>query len=124
MSILPVLLTAALAAQQPDLRDADAVNRLLASLRTADPVVCEMAGRTLTNQWGWGAELGDEPMPTPMPTPMPVPMPMPFAGRGPGISGPHVGPRGGATLDAKVLAVFRAALRDQNRCVGRIAARM
>jgi hypothetical protein len=28
------------------------------------------------------------------------------------------------TLDAKVLAVFRTALRDQSRCVRRIAARM
>lgn len=32
-----VLLAAALAAQQPDLRNAGAVNNLLASLRTADP---------------------------------------------------------------------------------------
>ena len=37
--MMAVLLAAALAAQQPDLRDAAAVNTLLASLRTADPMV-------------------------------------------------------------------------------------
>jgi hypothetical protein len=118
-----LLLAAALAAQQPDLRDATAVTTLLASLRAADPAVCEMAGRTLATQWGWGGDLGDEPMPEPMPTPMPVPVPMPFAG-GPGINGPHVSHRTGGRMDAKVLAVFRTALRDQSRCVRRIAARM
>src|SRR5688572_33229330 len=112
------LLAALLAAQQPDLRDAATVTTLLASLRTADPAVCEMAGRTLTNQWGWAGDVGDEPMPAPMPTPMP--MPMPFAGRGPGITGPNVSPRAGTALDAKALAVFRTALRDQSRCVRRI----
>lgn len=119
-----VILAAALAAQQPDLRDAGAVNRLLALLRTADPAVCEMAGRTLTNQWGWGGDLTGEPMPEPMPTPMPVPIPMPFAGGGPGISGPNVSRRAGMASDPSVLAVFRTALRDQSRCVGRIAARV
>ena len=71
MIMTAVLVAAALAAQQPDLRDATAVNNLLASLRAADPAVCEMAGRTLTNQWGWGGDLTDGPMPAPMPTPMP-----------------------------------------------------
>jgi hypothetical protein len=84
--------------------------------------VCELAGRTIGNQWGWGsdADLADEPMPTPMP----VPMPMPLADRDHDISGPKVRHRAGKTLDAKVLAVFRTALRDQSRCVRRIAARM
>ena len=118
-----LFLAAALAAQQPVLRDAAAVNSLLASLRIADPAVCEMAGRTLTNQWGWGSESGDEPMPEPM-QPMPVPMPMPFASGGLNIAGPNVGRRGGIALDAKVVAIFRTALRDQSRCVRRIAARM
>ena len=117
-----LFLAAALAAQQPDLRDAGTVNHLLASLRTADAAVCEMAGRTLTNQWGWGGDVGDPPMPAPMP--MPVPMPMPFAGGQLNIAGPSVGRRGGNALDAKVVAVFRTALRDQSRCVRRIAARM
>jgi HEAT repeat protein len=119
-----ILFAAMLAAQQSDLRNADAVNRLLAALRTADPAVCEMAGRALTNQWGWGANLADEPMRMPMPTPMPVPMPMPFAGGGPGRSGRNVSYRASTSLDARVLAVFRTALRDQNHCVARIAARM
>src|SRR5215207_10586029 len=105
-----VLLAAALAVQPPDLRDAGAVTRLLAMLRTADATMCEMAGRTLTNQWGWGwgGDLADEPMPAPMPTPMPVPMPMPmpFAGRGPGIAGPNVSHRAVRAIDATVLAVF------------------
>ena len=59
-----------------------------------------------------------------MPTPMPVPMPMPFGGGGAGSSGPKVSHRVNRALDAKVLAVFRTALRDQSRCVRRIAARM
>jgi hypothetical protein len=64
MTMTAFLLAAALAAQQPELHDASAVNDLLASLRTADPAVCEMAGRTLTNQWGLGGggDLADEPM--------------------------------------------------------------
>ena len=41
-----------------------------------------------------------------------------------GISGPNVSYRAGVALDPKVLAVFRTALRDQSRCVRRIAARM
>ena len=50
-----VLLAAALAVQHADLRDADSVGRLLTSLRAADPAVCEMAGRTVTNSWGGGS---------------------------------------------------------------------
>ena len=121
-----IFLAAAMALPQPDIRDADAVTRLLASLRAADPAVCELAGRTLSNQWGWGSDvdLAAEPMPAPMPTPMPVPMPMPFADKGEGPSGPKVGHHARRTLDAKVLAVFRTALRDQSRCVRRIAARV
>src|SRR5687768_12281982 len=100
MIMTTIFLAAALAAQQPVLRDAGAVHNLLASLRTADPAVCEMAGRTFTNQWGWGSDLSDQPMPEPMP--MPVPMPMPFASGGLNIAGPNVGRRGGIALDAKV----------------------
>ena len=120
--MITILLAAVLAAQQPGLRDVAAVNQLLASLRTADPTVCEMAGRTLTNHWGWGGDFSDEAMPSPMP--MPVPMPMPFAGRGQGIAGPSVGRHAGKAIDEKVLAIFRTALRDQSWCVRRIAARL
>ena len=48
-----ILLAAVLAVQSSDLRDADAVARLLGSLRTADPAVCELAGRSITNYGGW-----------------------------------------------------------------------
>ena len=102
-----LLLAAALAAQQPDLRDADSATRLLASLRTADAAVCELAGRSLTNNWGWTGWLGDagaEPLPLPMP--MPVPMPMPHAGRGLSIVGPRVGRAPRSVLSVNVLAVF------------------
>ena len=115
-----VLLTAALAVQQPDLRDAESVARLLASLRTADPAVCELAGRSLTNFGGWWS--GD--LPTPMPIPMPTPMPMPHAGGGIDIRSPSLGARGGTELDPQVLQAFRGALKDSSRCVRHIAARM
>lgn len=116
-----VLLAAALAVHQPELRDADAVVRLLASLRTADPAVCVLAGRALTNVggWNWGE---DDPMPAPMP--MPVPMPMPFGGGGMSVAGPNIGHRSWRNLDATVLAAFRTALRDESHCVRRIAARV
>ena len=87
--MITILLAAALAAQQPELRDVAAVSQLLGSLRTADPAVCEMAGRTLTNQWGWGGDFSDEAMPSPMP--MPVPMPMPFAAEQPFTSSASAG---------------------------------
>ena len=44
-------------------------------------------------------------------------------GRGPDISGPNVSHHTVA-LDARALAVFRTALRDQSRCVRHISARM
>lgn len=113
---------AVLAVQQPDLHDADAVARLLASLRAADPAVCALAGRSLTNFGGWGGWGGDDSMVAPMP--MPVPMPMPFAGRGgaPFAFGPS--PRTRTEMNAGALAAFRAALRDQNHCVRHIAGRV
>src|SRR5688572_29473973 len=110
MTITSIFIAAALAAQQPDPRDAGAITNLLASLRAADPAVCEMVGRTLANHLGWGGDLGDVPMPAPMPMPMPVPMPF----GGPGISGPNLSGRADTALDPKVLAVLRAALRDQS----------
>ena len=123
---LLLAVTIAVAAQAPDLRSADSATRLLASLRTADPAVCELAGRNLANSWGWGwsSDAGDLPMAAPMPTPMPVPIPMPFGGAT-SISSPNLtGATRAGALDAAVLAVFRAALRDQSRCVRRIAARV
>ena len=119
-----LLLVAVLATQQPDLRDAESVTRLLASLRTAEPAVCELAGRSLTNFGGWNGWDGNDPMPAPMPMPMPVPMPMPFAGRGVGVSAPKIGRLGRNEMDPRALAAYRTALRDQSRCVRRIAARI
>src|SRR5689334_17257160 len=48
---LAMLLSVAILAiglQQPQYRDSAEVARLLASLRTSDPAVCQMAGRALT----------------------------------------------------------------------------
>jgi len=122
--MIAVMLAAALATQQPELGSADAVARLLASLKAADPAVCELAGRSLTNGGRWRGGDIDEPMP--MPTPTPVPMPMPFAGRGKSVSAPspRIRSRSGKEWDPGGLAVFRTALRDQSRCIRRIAARV
>ena len=120
--ISAVLLAAALSFQQPDLRDVESVNKLLASLRAADPAVCELAGRSLTNYGGfWDS---DVPMPQPMPMPMPTPTPMPRAGGGIDIPSPHVGRLGRNELDPQVLQAFRSALKDPSRCIRNIAARM
>ncbi len=113
-----LLLTAALAVQQPDLQDAESVIRLLASLRSAEPAVCELAGRSLTNYGGWWD--GDLPVPMPMPTPTP----MPWAGGGVHVRVPSIGSRGGADMDARVLEAYRGALKDSSRCIRHIAARM
>jgi hypothetical protein len=109
MTMIAVLLAAALAAQQPELRDAETVTRLLASLRAADPAVCELAGQSLTNFGWWRGGYGDEPMAVPMPMPMPTPTPMPFAGRGVSFSAPRANSR---AWDPGVLAVLRTALRE------------
>src|SRR5262245_17380183 len=117
-----LFIAAALVVQQPDLRSAESVTPLLAALRSADPAVCDLAGRSLTNGWGWSGD-PDVPMPTPMPTPTPTPTPMPRAG-GLDVRLPRLGVRGARDLDPQVLAVFRSALKDPNRCVRSIAARM
>ena len=84
---IALLLAAAISAQQPDLRDPEAVLALLASLRKADPAVCELAGRSLSNFGGyWDGELA-----VPRPMPMPMPMPMPWAGGGISVRSPARG---------------------------------
>ena len=112
------LLAVAVITQAPQLRDSASVARLLASLRTSDAAVCELAGRALTNFGGWWGSDDDLPMP------MPMPIPMPFAGGGIEIHTPEIGPMWGGETDPKVLGAFRVALRDQSRCVRQIAARM
>ena len=122
-----LLTVTGLAAQQPPdaARDSSHVARVLALLETSDSTVCELAGRAISNGWGfsWEPRL----LPTPMPMPMPTPMPMPMAmHRG---SRPHVrvhvhrGPRW-LGEEAGWLGAFRAVLRDDNRCVRNIAARV
>src|SRR5438034_4186576 len=106
--------------------DSSAVARVLALLKTSDSTVCDLAGQAISNSWGFPGE--PRLFPTPMPMPMPTPMPMPMAMRM-GIRVPHVrvhvrhGPAwyGG---DAVVSGAFRAVLRDDNRCVRNIAARV
>jgi hypothetical protein len=53
------LLAVAVTTQAPHLRDSASVAQLLASLRTADVAVCELAGRALTNFGGWWGKTGD-----------------------------------------------------------------
>src|SRR5947208_3693502 len=106
--------------------DSSAVARVLALLKTSDSTVCDLAGQAISNSWGFPGE--PRLLPTPMPMPMPTPMPMPMAMRM-GIRVPHIrvhvrhGPAwyGG---DAAVSGAFRAVLRDDNRCVRNIAARV
>src|SRR5213592_522196 len=98
--------------------DSSAVARVLALLKTSDSTVCDLAGQAISNSWGFPGE----------PRLFPTPMPMPMATRM-GIRVPHVrvhvrhGPAwyGG---DAVVSGAFRAVLRDDNRCVRNIAARV
>ena len=120
MIIVLALMVSAQPAPAPA-RDSGERVRLLASLRTADSTVCELAGRAITNFGGFWNWESDPPMPMPMP--MPTPMPMPF---GPGISvGPRIhGGHWGKLSDPGTLAVFRGAVRDQNRCVRQLSARV
>src|SRR2546423_12302777 len=123
-----LLLTATgLAAQQPPdpARDSSHVARVLALLKTSDSTVCELAGQSISNAWGvfWEPRFLPNPMPMPMPTPMPMPMAT-HRGTRPHVRvqvhrGPH---RYGE--EAGGLGAFRAVLRDDNRCVRNIAARV
>src|SRR5205807_1285608 len=123
-----LLITATgLAAQQPSEapRDSSHVARVLALLKTSDSTVCELAGQSISNAWGffWEPRFLPNPMPMPMPTPMPMPMAT-HRGTRPHVRvhvhrGPH---RYGE--EAGGLGAFRAVLRDDNRCVRNIAARV
>lgn len=118
-----LLLAALLASQPADLRATSTPSRACSPRCVADPAVCELAPADHQRLgWGWMGN-GDDPMPRPMPTPMPTPMPMPFAGRGAGRSAPRTA-RASSGWDARVVDAFRPALRDNSRCVRRIAARV
>src|SRR5205814_8424322 len=122
-----LLAVTGLAAQQPPdaARDSSHVARVLALLETSDSTVCELAGQAISNSWGfaWEPRL----LPTPMPMPMPTPMPMPLSPprRSSDLVRVHVhrGPRGYGE-EAGRHGAFRAVLRDDNRCVRNIAARV
>ena len=104
---------------QPQL-DSATVIRILSQLRTSDSAICALAGQALTNYGGfWGWSNSDPGMP--MPRPMPTPMPMPRGGGG----GVHVEMHErGSDINPAVLRAFRAFIRDDNRCVRNIAARV
>src|SRR5256885_10270234 len=116
----------ALAAQQPpDARpDSERVARVLALLETSDSTVCELAAQAISNIWGWSWQ--PQPFATPMPIPMPAPMPMPRMRQG---HAAHARVRlnhgaGWRGTDSAAFGAFRAVLRDDNRCVRNIAARV
>ncbi len=109
--------------QTPVTLDSAEVARVLVQLKASDSTVCELAGQSLTNYGGfWNRSRSDIPMPRPMPTPMPMP--------GGGGGGPaHVmhdvmRAHRFEGRDAAVLGAFRAVIRDDNRCVRNIAARV
>ncbi len=124
-SLLGILL---LAVQTHGHLDSTEVARVLAELKVVDSTVCELAGQALTNYggfWGGGRDFSSTVMP--MPRPMPTPMPMP--GGGGGIAGvmrdvTHGNRDHKSGVDAATLGAFRAVLRDDNRCVRNIAARV
>jgi hypothetical protein len=127
--LAPLLAAVLIVAQAPQVQltpDSAAVTRLLNQLKASDSTVCVLAGEALANYGGWRwRNWGhvDEMMPMPQPTPTPTPTPMP-RGDGGGF-GVHMGMHGGShELDPAVLGAFRAVIRDDNRCVRNIAARV
>src|SRR5437879_13791951 len=79
MSWLAVMAVAALSQVPEQPMDSARVAQLLGLLARSDPAVCELAGQTLANNfgfyWGWSE------LPTPMSRPMTTPMPMPMIDR-------------------------------------------
>ena len=118
--IAPLLAALLLVVQNRPALDSATVTRVLNQLRASDSTVCALAGEALTNYGGfWGHAFADPGMP--MPQPMPTPMPMPGGGGG----GFHVNMHESShDLDPAVLRAFRAVIRDDNRCVRNIAARV
>jgi len=118
--IAPLLATLLLVVQNRPPLDSATVTRVLNHLKTSDSTVCALAGEALTNYGGfWGHAFADPGMP--MPQPMPTPMPMP----GGGARVVHVNMHENThEMDPAVLHAFRAFIRDDNRCVRNIAARV
>src|SRR6267142_2332471 len=119
--IAPLLASLLLVVQNRPALDSATVTRVLNQLKASDSAVCALAGEALTNYGGfWGHRFADPGMP--MPQPMPTPMPMPGGGGGGGF---HVNPHENSRdIDPAVLRAFRAVIRDDNRCVRNIAARV
>src|SRR6267143_1704608 len=118
--IAALLASLLLVVQNRPALDSATVTRVLNQLRTSDSAVCALAGEALTNYGGfWRHAFADPGMP--MPQPMPTPMPMP----GGGGAGFHVNMHENTRdMDPAVLRAFRAVIRDDNRCVRNIAARV
>src|SRR5438093_4888147 len=118
--IAPLLVSLLLVVQNRPALDSATVTRVLNQLKTSDSSVCALAGQALTNYGGfWGHRFADPGMP--MPQPMPTPMPMPGGGGGGFHVNMHENTR---DMDPAVLRAFRAVIRDGNRCVRNIAARV
>src|SRR5712691_7802693 len=118
--IAPLLTSLLLVVQNRPALDSATVTRLLNQLKVSDSAVCALAGEALTNYGGfWGHAFADPGMP--MPQPMPTPMPMPGGGPGEVHVDMHENTR---DMDPAVLRAFRAVIRDDNRCVRNIAARV
>ncbi|HYX82383.1 MAG TPA: hypothetical protein VE714_08325, partial [Gemmatimonadales bacterium] len=118
--ITPLFASLLLIAQDHSSIDSATVMRVLSQLKSGDSTVCALAGEALTNYGGfWRHNFGDSGMP--MPQPMPTPMPMP----GGGLGGFHINVHERSReMDSAVLRAFRAFIRDDNRCVRTIAARV
>ena len=118
--IAPLLASLLLVVQNRPALDSATVTRVISQLRASDSAVCALAGEALTNYGGfWGHAFADRGVP--MPQPMPTPMPMPGGGPGEVHVDMHENTR---DMDPAVLRAFRAVIRDDNRCVRNIAARV
>src|SRR5216110_1510681 len=119
--IAPLLASLLLVVQNRPALDSATVTRVLTQLKASDSTVCALAGEALTNYGGfWGHSFGQPGLA--MPQPMPTPMPMPGGGGGGGV---HFAMHGRSRdVDPAVLRAFRAVIRDDNRCIRNIAARV
>jgi len=120
--IAPLFASLLLVVQNRPPLDSATVTRVLNQLRASDSTVCALAGEALTNYggfWRGGHGFADPGMP--MPQPMPTPMPMPGGGPGEVHIDMHESTH---DMDPAVLRAFRTVIRDDNRCVRNIAARV
>src|SRR6266850_177805 len=118
--IAPLFASLLLVVQNRPPLDSATVTRVLNQLKASDSTVCALAGEALTNYGGfWGHAFADPGMP--MPQPMPTPMPMPGGGPGEVHIDMHESTH---DMDPAVLRAFRTVIRDDNRCVRNIAARV